>query len=68
MPKRRLALILFVSMSAVVAVQLVLMLVLAGAHKPYMTLVAGLTGTIPGFVIASLAWRGRLPSACKPSS
>jgi hypothetical protein len=68
MPKRKLAVILFTSMSAVVAVQLVLLMVLAAAHKPYMALVAGLCGTIPGFVMAVRAWCGRLPSTCQTSS
>jgi len=68
MPKRKLAVILFTSMSAVVAVQLVLMMVLAAAHKPYMAVIAGLCGTIPGFVMAIRAWHGQLPSACQKSS
>ena len=66
MPKRRLALVLFASMFAVVAILLTLMLVLAGANTPYLSLVAGLPTLIPGFVVATLAWRGKLPSACKP--
>jgi hypothetical protein len=68
MPKKKLALILFGSMLVILAIHFIVLIMLTGAHKPYMVLVAGLAGTIPGFVVASLAWRGWLPNACKPTS
>ena len=61
MQKRTLALVLIASMSGVLLVDLGLALALASAHKSYVGALAGLTGTIPGFVIAGLAWRGKLP-------
>jgi ABC-type cobalamin transport system permease subunit len=64
MQKRVLALGLTAVMSAVVLADLVLALMLASAHKSYGAVVASLTATVPGFVIAVLAWRGKLPGNC----
>ncbi len=58
------ALVLTASMSAILLVDLAMALMLAGAHKSYVGTLAGLTATIPGFVIAVLAWRGKLPGNC----
>ncbi len=65
MPNRRLAFVLFGSMSAVVAILLLPMLVLAAAHKPYMSFLPGILGTMPGFMVAALAWRGKLPHCAR---
>jgi hypothetical protein len=68
MPKRRLAAILGASMSLVVAVNLGLVLGLASDHKAYVIpALFGIASVIPGFVVATLAWRGRLRSRCWPS-
>jgi len=64
MQKRTLALGLTVAMSLVLLADLLLALMLANAHRFYGGVLAGATATIPGFVIASLAWRGKLPGNC----
>jgi len=48
----------------VVAVNVMLAVGLAIDHKPYVLPLASLTACIPGFVVAGLAWRGRLASRC----
>lgn len=62
MPKRKLAIGLYASMALIIAVESVFALCLAGAHRPYWQVLTSLPATIPGFVIATLAWRGKLPS------
>jgi hypothetical protein len=47
-------------MALIVVVESVFALLLAGAHKPYWQVLSSLPATIPGFVIATLAWRGKL--------
>jgi hypothetical protein len=64
MPKRKLAVVLASSMGLVVAVNVMLAVGLAIDHKPYVLPLASLTACIPGFVVAGLAWRGRLTSRC----
>ena len=64
MPKRKLALVLVMSMSAIVIVQIIAFTIVG--HGSAALLSAGITATIPGFVIAALAWRGKLPFACAP--
>jgi hypothetical protein len=51
-------------MSAVVLLQASMMLALAFAHKPFIPMLAGVIGVTPGFIIAVLAWRGKLPKVC----
>lgn len=62
MPKRKLAISLYASMSLVIGVELIFALWLAAVHKPYWQVLPSLPATIPGFVIATLAWRGKLLS------
>ena len=64
MPKRKLAVVLASSMGLVVAMNVLLALGLAIDHKPYVLPLASLTACIPGFVVAGLAWSGRLASRC----
>jgi F0F1-type ATP synthase assembly protein I len=64
MPKRGLAVFLATSMSLVVALHAVLMLSLAEAHRPFYFLLGSMAAVMPGFVIATLAWQGLLPSRC----
>ena len=66
MPKHRLALALMASMVAVVLADVIATLALSSAHKPYLGLLVSASATIPGFVIAVLAWRGKLPVSCRP--
>jgi hypothetical protein len=47
---------------------LVLVFSLAAGHKPYVGALASMTAFIPGFIVAALAWQGRLPSRCGPAS
>ena len=64
MPKRKLAVVLFSTLGMAAILDLALALGLAMAHKPYIGPLAGLSAFIPGFVVAALAWQGRLPSRC----
>ena len=64
MPRRKLAIILAASLGAAAFADLALVLALAHDHRPFVVPLASLTGFIPGLVIATLAWRGRLPSRC----
>jgi len=64
MPKRKLAIILATSMGLLAAMDALLILILAWSHRPFYFVVGGMTALMPGFVMASLAWRGRLPSRC----
>ena len=66
MPKRKLAIILMLAMTAVGAVNLMLIFWLAFVHKPFIFSLAGISACIPGFVVAALAWQGRLASRCVP--
>ena len=67
MTKRGLAIGLASSMVAVAAVNILLALGLALDHRAFVAPLASLTACIPGFVVAALAWRDRLPVACKAS-
>jgi hypothetical protein len=51
-------------MSAVLLADLAVALALASAHRFYIGALAGSMATIPGFLIAALAWRGKLPADC----
>lgn len=64
MPKRKLAIILATSMGLVAAIDALLILSLAWAHKPFYFLLGSMTAVMPGIVMANLAWRGRLLSRC----
>jgi hypothetical protein len=67
MRKRNLAVVLMSSLGLAVAVDLSLVLSLALEHRAYIIPLASVSAFIPGFVVAALAWQGRLPSSCKPS-
>ncbi len=62
MPRRKLAIFLAASMGALCLVEGLFAVVLAAQHKPFAIALASLTACIPGFVVAALAWQGRLPS------
>ncbi len=64
MPKRRLAIILAAMMGLVVLLDAALIVSLAWAHRPFYFLIGSMAAVTPGFVVATLAWRGRLPSRC----
>jgi F0F1-type ATP synthase assembly protein I len=64
MRKRGLAIILATAMGLVVTLDACLILILAWAHRPFYFLLGSMAAVTPGFVIAALAWRGRLPSRC----
>lgn len=64
MPKKKLAVFLSASMGAALIADLVAALFLANEHRPFVALVASATATIPGFVIAVLAWQGKLQTRC----
>jgi hypothetical protein len=64
MTKRKLAVVLASTAGLVGAVDLSLVLGLAFTHRPYAIPLLSLMGCIPGFVIAALAWQGRLRSNC----
>jgi len=64
MQKRKLAIILATSMGLMAALDAWLILSLAWAHRPFYFLLGSMAAVMPGFVIATLAWRGRLPSRC----
>jgi hypothetical protein len=66
-PKRKLAVVLISTLGLVLIVNLTLLLGLAVAHKPYLIPLVSMTACIPGFVVAALAWQGRLPSRCAPT-
>ena len=66
--KRKLAIILAVSMGSLAAIEVLLAVGLALEHGPYVIPLASITACVPGFVVAALAWRGRLPSKCSASS
>jgi hypothetical protein len=68
MPKRKLAMVLFASMGAILIGQLVLVLALLATHRSGVLMLIGpMAATLPGFVIAVLAWRGKLPVTCAPT-
>ena len=67
MPKRKLAVVLALSMVSVGAANVLLAVALAHEHRPSVIPLASLTACIPGFVVAALAWQGRLPSRCRAS-
>jgi len=67
MPKRKLAIILASLIGVVGVADLLLALGLALDHKPYILPLASMTALIPGFIVASRAWRGRLASTCSAS-
>jgi len=65
MPKhKRLAVVLTTLMGLVVAVDTGIILTLAWAHRPFYFVVGSMAAVTPGLVMATLAWRGRLPSRC----
>jgi hypothetical protein len=64
MPRRKLAVVQISARGLVLIVDLTLVLGLAIAHKPYLIALVSMTACIPGFVVAVLAWQGRLPSRC----
>jgi hypothetical protein len=65
MPKRKLAMVLFASMGAILIGQLVVVLALFATHRSGAIMLIGpMAATLPSFVIAVLAWRGKLPAAC----
>lgn len=68
MPNPRLARVLFISMLGVLICDLVAFLVLSSTHQPPVGLLVSATATIPGFVMAGLASRGKLPNRCGPST
>ncbi len=67
MSKRKLAVVMMSLVTAVVLLNLALAIALAQEHRPYVvSLAAAMTACVPGFVVAALAWKGRLPSRCAP--
>jgi F0F1-type ATP synthase assembly protein I len=68
MPKRKLAMVLFASMGVVLIGELAFALSLFTAHRSgALMLIGPMAATLPGFVVAVLAWRGKLPAACAPT-
>jgi len=67
MPKRKLAVVLWLSIGVAAAVDMALVATLALEHRAFVGPLLGMTAFIPGFVIAGLAWQGRLPSGCRTS-
>ena len=67
MPKRKLAVILALSMGMAGAIDIALVVFVALQHKVFAIPLLGMTAFIPGLVMAGLAWEGRLPSSCRTS-
>ncbi len=69
MPKRKLAMVLFASMGVVLIGQLAFALAIVAANRSgALVLIGPMAATLPGFVVAVRAWRGKLPVACAPTS
>lgn len=64
MPKRKLAIVLLLTIGLATAVDTALVVSLALEHKAFAIPLVGMTAFMPGLVIAGLAWQGRLPSRC----
>jgi len=64
MTKRKLAVVLMLTLGSVLAVDTALIIALAVEHRPFAIPLLSLTAFIPGMVIAALAWQGRLPFRC----
>lgn len=67
MHKRKLAIVLMLTLGFAAAVDVSLIIALAVGHKPYMGPLTSLTAFIPGVVVAVLAWQGKAPSGCSAS-
>ena len=68
MPRRKLAIALAVSMAVLAAMEVMLAVGLALAHRPFLVPLISLAAFLPGYVpIGILLWTGRSPSRrCAP--
>lgn len=65
MSKRKLTIILMLSLGFAAAFDLSLVFALALYHKPFAATLAGaVAGFIPALIVASMAWRRPPPSSC----
>ncbi len=68
MKKPKLAILLILSVAAAMAVEISVFVIFAKTRLPPISVLASFAGFIPAFVIAGLAWTGKLPSTCRSAN
>ncbi len=67
MRKPKLAIFLSLSVVVAMAIEVLTFAIFVKNHFPYAAVMGSFAAYVPAFVIAGLAWTGKLPSNCRPA-